>query len=55
MIGDGKGKTTSAIGVALRSHSYNHKVIFAQYLKDGQEQSLLNLNISLKCKFSIVV
>lgn len=33
--GDGKGKTTSAMGLALRSLGHNHKVVIAQFLKDG--------------------
>ena len=33
--GDGKGKTTSAMGLALRSLGHNHKVVVAQFLKDG--------------------
>ncbi len=33
--GDGKGKTTAAIGVALRACSYGKKVFIFQFLKNG--------------------
>ena len=32
--GDGKGKTTASIGLAVRASSYGIPVIFAQFLKD---------------------
>lgn len=33
--GDGKGKTTAAIGLTIRCAAYDRKIIFAQFLKDG--------------------
>lgn len=33
--GDGKGKTTCAIGLAVRALGYGMKVVIAQFLKDG--------------------
>lgn len=33
--GDGKGKTTAAMGLALRSIGRHKKVVIAQFLKDG--------------------
>ena len=35
IIGDGKGKTSSAVGAALRAAGHGKKVVFAQFLKDG--------------------
>ena len=33
--GDGKGKTTAAVGLAVRHAGHGGKVVFAQFLKDG--------------------
>lgn len=33
--GDGKGKTTCAMGLALRCASYGEPIVIAQFLKDG--------------------
>ena len=33
--GDGKGKTTAAVGLAVRHSGRGGKVVFAQFLKDG--------------------
>lgn len=35
-IGDGKGKTTAAVGLTIRALGCNLKVLFAQFLKSGQ-------------------
>jgi cob(I)alamin adenosyltransferase len=37
ITGWGKGKTTSAIGIAARAIANNEKVLFAQFLKDGTD------------------
>ena len=33
--GEGKGKTTAAVGLAVRCAGHGGKVVFAQFLKDG--------------------
>ena len=48
--GDGKGKTTAAIGVAVRCAGHGNKVCIYQFLKgmpSGEIDSLARLNIAL--------
>lgn len=35
IVGDGKGKTTAAVGLSVRSVGHGYKVLFMQYLKDS--------------------
>lgn len=43
--GDGKGKTTAAIGLAVRAAGHGHKVLIAQFMKDGQSGELNALRL----------
>jgi cob(I)alamin adenosyltransferase len=40
--GDGKGKTTAALGLALRAAGYKHKVYIGQFLKGQKYGELLS-------------
>ncbi|MDD3480603.1 MAG: cob(I)yrinic acid a,c-diamide adenosyltransferase [Patescibacteria group bacterium] len=42
--GDGKGKTTAAIGLAVRAQS-SFRVLFVQFLKDGQSSEIEGLKM----------
>lgn len=38
--GDGKGKTTAAVGLAVRAAGSGRNVIFAQFMKDGKSSEI---------------
>ncbi|HSK69145.1 MAG TPA: cob(I)yrinic acid a,c-diamide adenosyltransferase, partial [Candidatus Limnocylindria bacterium] len=41
--GDGKGKTTAAMGLALRVLGHGGKALLAQFMKDGTSGELASL------------
>lgn len=53
--GDGKGKTTAAIGLAMRCAGSGKKVMFLQFFKDGTDAEIKSLgripNISVVFQF----
>ncbi len=50
--GDGKGKTTAAMGLAMRAAGRNKKVLLTQFLKDNESGELNSLE---KLKDNIVL
>jgi cob(I)alamin adenosyltransferase len=42
--GDGKGKTTAAVGLSVRAAGAGKTVLFAQFLKDGSSSEIAVLN-----------
>lgn len=51
--GEGKGKTTSAIGLALRSRSRDKRILFAQFFKEIDDHSELSLLDQLGVKIMV--
>lgn len=52
-IGDGKGKTTAAVGVAVRAVGHGWRVLFLQFMKEekwpsGERSSLTKLGVEVK-------
>ncbi len=51
ITGDGKGKTTSAIGIAVRSRGHGKSVAFLKFMKgieSGEDQPLRSLGVRLE-------
>ena len=51
--GEGAGKTTSALGVALRSIGWNHKVVVIQFMKGWKNIGEYKIAKRLKKNYSI--
>lgn len=54
-VGDGKGKTTAAVGVAVRARGYGWPVLFFQFFKSrewpsGERQALEKLGIEVRVR-----
>lgn len=43
--GDGKGKTTAAVGLAVRMAGFGGKVLFGQFFKDGSSSEIAMLKL----------
>src|SRR6478735_8939437 len=53
--GNGKGKTTSALGVALRAIGYNHNICMIQFIKGEWDYGELYSSNKLKPNFELIV
>jgi cob(I)alamin adenosyltransferase len=55
--GNGKGKTTAALGLALRASGYKKKILFAQFIKGdwktGEDVALSRINYLVHKKFGL--
>lgn len=56
-FGNGKGKTTAALGLALRASAYKKRVLFAQFVKGdwktGEDQALSKIDYLDHKKFGL--
>ena len=55
--GDGKGKTTAALGLVLRASGYKKKILFAQFIKGefktGEDEALKEIKGLARKKFGL--
>ena len=52
--GGGKGKTTAALGIALRAAGYNHKICMIQFIKGSWHYGEMNSSKRLEPEFELV-
>ncbi|MEK6655826.1 MAG: cob(I)yrinic acid a,c-diamide adenosyltransferase [Nitrospirota bacterium] len=52
--GEGKGKTTAAIGLAVRAAGNGMKVLFVQFLKGGEESGELKIFKNLQKNIEVI-
>ena len=52
--GKGKGKTTAALGMALRAAGYNHKICMIQFIKGSWHYGEMNSSNRLEPDFEII-
>ena len=52
--GKGKGKTTAALGMALRAAGYNHKICMIQFIKGSWHYGEMNSSNRLEPDFELI-
>jgi len=52
--GGGKGKTTAALGIALRAAGYNHKICMIQFIKGSWHYGEMDSSKRLEPEFELV-
>ena len=52
--GNGKGKTTAALGIALRATGYNMKICMIQFIKGSWHYGEMDSSARLKPEFEMI-